>query len=172
MDIAATISRLTPHLTQLDGIGTLELEGQQRSETSERQNEDMIRQLASSCDFSAQSLRAMNPPQQTHKHIAQHFSIFDAHSNISSSSQFAPDKTNALDEESSRTNLCRKGAVHQTVYATLDSTHDNLPHSTSSIARSSNTCSNARSSNDLPSRIISLARSIISQSIPQSLPTN
>ena len=122
--------------------------------------------------LSAPSLRAMNPPQQAHKNIAHHFNICDAHSNISSRSQVAPDKTKSLDEESSRTQLSRKGAVHQTVIATLDSTHDNMPHSTSSIARSSNTCSNARSSNDLPSSIISIARWIRSQSIPQALPTN
>ena len=47
-------------MTQFDNIGATEIEDQQRREMRERMKEDMIRRIASSSEYSAQELRAMN----------------------------------------------------------------------------------------------------------------
>ena len=49
-DRSATFTRNSPLLTQLDGIGMMELEEQQRREMIERQKEDILRQIASSSE--------------------------------------------------------------------------------------------------------------------------
>ena len=54
----------------------MELEEQSRGEAAERSKEDMIRHIGSSSESAAQALRAMNPPMNS----AQHFNIFDTHS--------------------------------------------------------------------------------------------
>ena len=46
-DRTVAISRESPYLAQLDGIGMVECEEQQRSEIIERHKEDMLRQIAS-----------------------------------------------------------------------------------------------------------------------------
>ena len=46
-DITATLTRDSPPLTQLDGISMMELEEQPRRAMLERQQEDVIRQIAS-----------------------------------------------------------------------------------------------------------------------------
>ena len=58
-DRTATCIRDSPLLTQLDGIGMIELEEQQRREKVERQKEDMIREIAAAAGQSAQMLRAI-----------------------------------------------------------------------------------------------------------------
>ena len=60
LDREATFTRDSPLLTQLDGIGMMELEEQQRREMVERQKEDMNRFIAAATGQSAQMLRAIN----------------------------------------------------------------------------------------------------------------
>ena len=59
----------------------IELEEQHRREMIERQNENMIRQIATSSEYTAQALRAMQPPRP------QLFHIFDTRSDNNSNFQ-------------------------------------------------------------------------------------
>ena len=59
-DRLATFTRDSPLLTQLDGLGLMELEEQERIEIVERPKEDMIRHIAGATGQSAQMLRAMS----------------------------------------------------------------------------------------------------------------
>ena len=58
-DRSTTFTRNSPLLTQLDGIGMMELQEQQRREMIERQKEDIFRQIASSSEYSLNELRAI-----------------------------------------------------------------------------------------------------------------
>ena len=60
LDRTATITRDSPLLTQLDGIGMRELEEQQRREMVDWKKEDMIREIAAATGQSAQMLRAIS----------------------------------------------------------------------------------------------------------------
>ena len=62
-DRSATWTRDSPLLTQLDGIGMMEMEEQQGRENIAINYEDIIRQIAASAGQSAQMLRAMNRGQ-------------------------------------------------------------------------------------------------------------
>ena len=75
---AAAISRASQYLTELDGIDMLELEDQRRRGMIERQEEDVIKQIASSSNKAAQALRGMRPPL----HRAQQLNICDTHGSI------------------------------------------------------------------------------------------
>ena len=59
-DRTATFTRDSPLLTQLDGIGMMELEEMERNEKIERYKDDLIRQIAYNTGHPAQLLRAMN----------------------------------------------------------------------------------------------------------------
>ena len=59
-DRTATFTRDALVLTQLVGIGMMELEEQRRREMVERQKEDMIREIAAATGQSSQMLRAIN----------------------------------------------------------------------------------------------------------------
>ena len=63
----------------------MELEEQQRREMIERQKEDMIRQSATSSEYTAQALRAMSPPKSN----PQRLNMFEWHSGNSSRFQQA-----------------------------------------------------------------------------------
>ena len=58
-DITATLTRDSPPLTQLDGISMMELEEQPRRAMLERQQEDVIRQIASDTGTSSHLLRGL-----------------------------------------------------------------------------------------------------------------
>ena len=59
-DRTTTFTRASPLLTQLDGIGMMELEEMERNEKIERYKDDLIRQIAQNTGHPAQLLRAMN----------------------------------------------------------------------------------------------------------------
>jgi hypothetical protein len=59
-DRTATWTRDSPMLTQLDGIGMMEMEELERRKKVERYEEDMITQIVVNTGHSAQLLRAMN----------------------------------------------------------------------------------------------------------------
>ncbi|MFM7985360.1 MAG: hypothetical protein ACKPKO_39210, partial [Candidatus Fonsibacter sp.] len=59
-DRTATFTRDSPLLTQLYGIGMMELEEMERNEKIERYKDDLIRQIAYNRGHPAQLLRAMN----------------------------------------------------------------------------------------------------------------
>ena len=59
-DRTATFTRDSPLLTQLHGIGMMELEEMERNEKIERYKDDLIRQIAYNTGHPAQLLRAMN----------------------------------------------------------------------------------------------------------------
>ena len=65
-----TFARSSPYLTQLDGIGTMELEDHQRREMIARHQQDMIGQLASSSEYSAHALRDMNQPMHHNPEVS------------------------------------------------------------------------------------------------------
>ena len=58
----ATKASESPYLTLLDRTGMMAFEEQPRREMIARHKEDMIRQIASSSENTAQVLTAMNPP--------------------------------------------------------------------------------------------------------------
>ena len=62
-DRTATFTRDSPLLTQLDGVGMMELEEMERNEKIERYKDDLIRQIAYNTGHPAQLLRAMNRRQ-------------------------------------------------------------------------------------------------------------
>ncbi|MFM7990467.1 MAG: hypothetical protein ACKPKO_65230, partial [Candidatus Fonsibacter sp.] len=60
LDRTATFTRDSPLLTQLDGIGMMELEAMERNDKIERYKDDLIRQIAYNTGHPAQLLRGIN----------------------------------------------------------------------------------------------------------------
>ena len=112
-DRSATICRWSPYLTQLDGKGMTEFEEQQCSDMIERQNEDMIMQIASSSEYTAQALIAMQPLRPCY------FNIFDAHNDNNSNFNEAEYELNSMEQPAVRSQLSRICTVNESVKESL-----------------------------------------------------